>query len=90
MPEHEPVRRSDAPLALRTARDLGLKTMLGCMIESSVLISAAAQLAELTDYLDLDGNVLISNDPFSGPTSNKGLISFKDAKEPYGLRVVQR
>ncbi len=76
--------------ALRTARDLGLKTMLGCMIESSVLISAAAQLAELTDYLDLDGNVLISNDPFSGPTSNKGLISFKDAKEPYGLRVVQR
>lgn len=73
--------------ALRTARKLGLKTMLGCMIESSILISAAAQLAELTDYLDLDGNILISHDPFFGPTSEKGLISFQRAKERYGLRV---
>ena len=76
--------------ALRAARKAGLKTMLGCMIESSVLISAAAQLAELTDYLDLDGNLLISNDPFAGPTADKGVITFAKATEKYGLRVNQR
>lgn len=76
--------------ALRAARGAGLKTMLGCMIESSVLISAAAQLAELTDYLDLDGNILISNDPFAGPTAEKGVISFQQAEEKHGLRVKQR
>lgn len=76
--------------ALQAARQAGLKTMLGCMIESSVLISAAAQLASLTDYLDLDGNILISNDPFVGPTTEKGIISFRAAKEPFGLRVQPR
>ena len=75
---------------LREARKRGLKTMLGCNIESSVLISAAAHLAELTDYLDLDGNILISNDPFVGPTSEKGFVSFARAKEQYGLRVLPR
>ncbi len=73
--------------ALRAARQAGLKTMLGCMIETSVLVSAAAHLAALTDYLDLDGNLLITNDPFSGVTSDKGLLSFADAPEKYGLRV---
>lgn len=76
--------------ALRAARKAGLKTMLGCMIESSILISAAAQLAELTDYLDLDGNILISNDPFTGPTAEQGVLSFAAAKERYGLRVMAR
>jgi L-Ala-D/L-Glu epimerase len=81
---------SGAISALKAARAVGMKTMLGCMIESSVLISAAAQLAELTDYLDLDGNILISNDPFTGPTSEKGIVSFKKAQEPFGLRVRPR
>ena len=49
-----------------TARSCGLKIMLGCMIESSILITAAAQLAPLVDYADLDGNLLISDDPFCG------------------------
>src|SRR5437899_10897868 len=44
--------------ALQAARKAGLKTMIGCMIESSLLISAAANLAELTDHLDLAGNLL--------------------------------
>ncbi len=48
------------------ARTLGLKIMLGCMIESSVGITAAAHLAPLVDYADLDGHLLISNDPFVG------------------------
>ena len=51
---------------IHIARACGLKIMLGCMVESSVLISAAAQLSPLADYADLDGNVLISDDPFEG------------------------
>jgi L-Ala-D/L-Glu epimerase len=75
---------------LSAARRAGLKTMIGCMIESSVLISAAAHLAELTDHLDIDGNLLISNDPYVGPTAEKGIVSFAKAPEPYGLRVRER
>jgi L-Ala-D/L-Glu epimerase len=75
---------------LSAARKAGLKTMIGCMIESSVLISAAAHLAELADHLDIDGNLLISNDPYLGPTAPQGIISFTEAKEPHGLRVVER
>jgi L-alanine-DL-glutamate epimerase-like enolase superfamily enzyme len=75
--------------ALKAARDAGLKTMLGCMIESSVLIAAAAHLADLTDFLDLDGNLLITNDPFRGPTARAGQLSFADAPAPHGLQVVR-
>jgi L-alanine-DL-glutamate epimerase-like enolase superfamily enzyme len=63
---------SQAADALKAARCAGLKTMLGCMIESSVLISAAAHLAELCDYLDLDGNLLIANDPMKVSLRIKG------------------
>ena len=45
--------------------------MIGCMIETSVLISAAAHLAELTDHLDIDGNLLITNDPYLGVNGKK-------------------
>jgi L-alanine-DL-glutamate epimerase-like enolase superfamily enzyme len=76
--------------ALQAARKAGLKTMIGCMIESSILISAAAHLAELTDHLDIDGNLLISNDPFTGPTARGGLVSFTNAEEKLGLRVKER
>ena len=76
--------------ALRAARKLGLKTMLGCMIESSVLISAAAHLADLTDCLDLDGNLLVTNDPFRGVTAEGGKLSFRAAPEQVGLGVVAR
>ncbi|HNQ88769.1 MAG TPA: dipeptide epimerase [Verrucomicrobiota bacterium] len=76
--------------ALRAARQAGLKTMLGCMIESSVLITAAAHLAELTDYLDIDGNLLITNDPYRGATARKGVISLADAPGKTGLGVESR
>ena len=76
--------------ALQAARKAGLKTMLGCMIESSILISAAAHLAELCDYLDLDGNILITNDPYIGVTAEKGVLSFATAPEKFGLRVSAR
>ncbi len=48
------------------ARNLGLKLMIGCMIESSLGISAGAAVASLFDHADLDGALLISNDPFRG------------------------
>ena len=76
--------------ALSAARKLGLKTMIGCMIETSILISAAAHLAELCDFLDVDGNILITNDPYVGVTAEKGLLSFASAPELLGLRVSPR
>ncbi len=60
------------------AKALGMKIMLGCMIESSVAISAAAHLAPFVDYADLDGNLLIKNDPFSGVKVVKGKFIFND------------
>lgn len=48
------------------ARSLGLKVMIGCMTETSCAISAASHLAPLADWVDLDGALLISNDPFTG------------------------
>jgi len=51
---------------IQIARSLGLKVMMGCMVSSSVAISGAAQLSPLIDYADLDGNLLISNDPYEG------------------------
>jgi L-Ala-D/L-Glu epimerase len=81
---------SGAYEALQAARKLGLQTMIGCMIESSVLISAAAHLAELTNYLDIDGNLLINNDPYLGSTGSEGVISFASAADPIGLRVTAR
>jgi L-alanine-DL-glutamate epimerase-like enolase superfamily enzyme len=76
--------------ALKAARSAGLKTMIGCMIESSVLISAAAHLAELTDHLDIDGNLLIRNDPYLGVSSFDGVLSFSGTPEKSGLRVCKR
>jgi L-alanine-DL-glutamate epimerase-like enolase superfamily enzyme len=51
---------------LRRAQELGLKRMLGCMEETSVGIAAGAAVASLADWIDLDGNLLIANDPFGG------------------------
>jgi L-alanine-DL-glutamate epimerase-like enolase superfamily enzyme len=76
--------------ALQAAKKAGLQTMIGCMIESSVLISAGAHLAELSDHLDIDTNLLITNDPFQGATAEKGMISFANATEKTGLRVKAR
>jgi L-Ala-D/L-Glu epimerase len=48
------------------ARALGLQVMLGCMIESGLGIAAAAQISSLCDHVDLDGNLLIAEDPWPG------------------------
>ena len=57
------------------ARSLGMKVMIGCMTETSCAVSAAAQLAPLADWVDLDGNLLISNDLFSGMTIVDGRVT---------------
>ncbi len=64
----------EAARAARRAKDLGLSVMLGCMIESSVGTSAAAQIAPLADFVDLDGSLLIENDPFAGRVGPDGSV----------------
>jgi L-Ala-D/L-Glu epimerase len=59
---------------IEMAKSLNLRTMLGCMISSSVSVTAAAHLSPLVDYADLDGNLLISNDPYRGVTVEKGKL----------------
>lgn len=59
---------------LRQARELGLTTMVGCMVETSVGISAAAQLLPLLDYADLDGAALLAVDPAHGVRVTNGHI----------------
>ena len=51
---------------IKTARQLGLKVMMGCMTESSVGISAIAHIAPLLDYVDMDGALLLAKDPAQG------------------------
>jgi L-alanine-DL-glutamate epimerase-like enolase superfamily enzyme len=76
--------------ALQAARRIGLRTMIGCMIETSILITAAAHLAELADHLDLDGNILTTNDPYQGVTAAGGVLSFVSAIQQTGLRVTAK
>jgi len=59
---------------IELARSLGLKVMIGCMVSSSVAVTGAAQLSPLVDYADLDGNLLISNDPYDGVLVEKGKL----------------
>lgn len=60
------------------ARSLGMAIMLGCMTETSCAISAAAQLAPMARWADLDGNLLICNDPFEGAIVNDGKVIATD------------
>jgi L-alanine-DL-glutamate epimerase-like enolase superfamily enzyme len=60
------------------ARALGMKVMLGCMTETSCAISAAAQLSPMVDWADLDGNLLISNDPYKGVAVIDGKVTLND------------
>ena len=52
--------------AIDTAHSLGMRVMLSCMVESTLGVTAAAHLAPLCEYADLDGPLLIANDPFVG------------------------
>jgi len=63
---------------IHVARSHDLLVMIGCMIESSVGITAAAHIASLVDFLDLDGNLLLSNDPYVGVKLEKGKLYLSD------------
>lgn len=77
----------EAMRMINTARALNMKVMMGCMIETAVGISAGAHLAPLLDYADLDGNVLISDDPFDGVRNIGGKLELNDLP---GLGVTLR
>jgi L-alanine-DL-glutamate epimerase-like enolase superfamily enzyme len=62
-----------------------MKVMLGSMVESSLALTAAAQLAPLVDYLDLDGHWLVKDDPFDGAPRERGEILLNERP---GLGVV--
>jgi len=64
---------------INIARAFGMKVMIGCMTETSCAISAAAQLSPLVDWCDLDGNLLISNDPFHGLSVVEGKVVLPDS-----------
>ena len=69
---------------VKMARERDMQIMLGCMIESSVAITAAAHISPLADYADLDGNLLISNDPYKGVTVENGRLALPSS---YGLGI---
>ncbi len=70
------------------ARALNLRVMVGCMTESSVGISAIAQLLPLLDYADLDGSLLITNDPATGVTFHNGQVIYA-AENGTGVNLVE-
>ena len=72
---------------IHTARACGLKVMIGCMSETSLAISAAAQLAPLADALDLDSHLNLNPDPFTGACYQDGRVV--PNREP-GLGVVRK
>ena len=72
---------------IHTARALGLKIMLGCMVESAILSTAAAHLSPLVDWADLDGPFLVARDPFAGITYEGGKIVLPEGP---GLGVRER
>jgi L-Ala-D/L-Glu epimerase / N-acetyl-D-glutamate racemase len=76
---HEAVRMVHA------ARALGLGVMLGCMIESGLGIAAAAQIASLCDHVDLDGNLLLRDDPWPGVDFRDG-VQFPSDDPGLGVR----
>ncbi|HTI15749.1 MAG TPA: dipeptide epimerase [Dictyobacter sp.] len=72
---------------IHTARAHNLRIMIGCMIESSLAITAAAHLTPLVDYADLDGHLLIKDDPFVGVQVEKGKLVLPETP---GLGVKER
>jgi L-Ala-D/L-Glu epimerase len=71
---------------IHTARAMGMKVMLGCMVESAIATTAAAHLSPLVDWADLDGPFLTASDPFSGVTYERGKLVLPDGA---GLGVRQ-
>ncbi len=72
---------------LKRADELGLKKMVGCMTESTVGISAIAQLLPMLDYVDMDGALLLARDTATGVTINRGAVHYPD-ENGSGIRLL--
>ncbi len=70
---------TEALRMVHSARALGLQVMYGCYSDSSLAISAAAQIAPLADHLDLDSHLNLLNDPFEGAFLHEGRVLPSDA-----------
>ena len=77
----------EAHKMIELAQALNMKTMIGCMTETSCAVSAAAQLSPLTDWADLDGNLLITNDVFEGIKIINGKVTLND-RPGIGIRKI--
>ncbi len=77
----------EALKVIHTARAFSMQIMFGCMIESSVGVTAAVHLASLVDHLDLDGALLLSDDPYLGAVYDDGYLKLSDRP---GLGVIPR
>ena len=69
---------AEARKMIALARELGMQVMIGCMTETSAGISAATTLSPLVDYADLDGHVLLGNDPYDGIQIVDGKLTLVD------------
>ena len=69
----------EAHKMVNLAKSLDMQVMLGCMTETSCAISAVSQLAPEADWADIDGNLLIGNDPFTGTLVVDGKLILADA-----------
>lgn len=77
----------EALRVIHTARAHGMQVMFGCMIESSLGVTAAAHLQALCDHLDLDGALLLAKDPYLGAEYHEGYLKLPNRP---GLGVVPR
>jgi L-Ala-D/L-Glu epimerase len=78
---------SEAIKLIHTARAHHLQIMFGCMIESSIAVTASAQLQSLCDHLDLDSALLLAEDPFEGAVYSEGYLVLPERP---GLGVTAR
>lgn len=69
----------EAHKMVNLAKSIGMQVMIGCMTETSCAISAASQLAPVAEWTDLDGNLLIANDPFEGTLIVDGKVTLTDS-----------
>ena len=75
---------------IQLAKKLDFKIMLGCMVESSVGITAAAHLSSQCDYVDLDGNLLIKDDPYNGVKIDSGRLMLSSSNTGLGIELKKK
>lgn len=74
-----------ALMMIQAARNLGMKIMLGCMLETAIGNTAAAHLSGMAEFLDLDSSILLKNDPYLGMTVKRGRIGLPTDRPGIGV-----